>query len=79
MLFSQVTGLSVPKLAPNLLPKKRYVLHYRNLQLYVSLGLKIERVHRVLSFTQKPWMREYVLKNTELRKKASSKFEKNLL
>ena len=33
-----VAPTEVEKLVPNLRNKDRYVLHYRNLQLYVSLG-----------------------------------------
>ena len=33
---------SVPKLLQNVTDKKRYTLHYRNLQLYVQLGLIVE-------------------------------------
>ena len=40
----------VNKLIPTLKDKKEYVLHYRNLQLYLDLGLKIKKVHRVLEF-----------------------------
>ncbi|CAH3159070.1 unnamed protein product [Porites evermanni] len=36
----------VAKLIPSLASKKNYVLHYRNLQLYLSLGLKLKKVHR---------------------------------
>ena len=40
----------VSKLIPTLRDKKEYVLHYRNLQLYLDLGLKIKKVHRVPEF-----------------------------
>ena len=36
------------KLVPNLGNKKRYVVHYKNLQLYLSLGMKLSKVHRIL-------------------------------
>jgi hypothetical protein len=65
------------KLIPNLYPKKRYVCHYRTLQLYLALGLKLVKVHRVVKFTQAPFLRKYIRMNTALRKKAKSKFEKD--
>ena len=33
----------VNKLVPNLGNKSKYVVHYRNLQLYLSLGMKLNR------------------------------------
>ena len=66
------------ELVSNLRNKDRYVLHYRNLQLYMSLSMRLTEVHRALRFDQRPWMEPYIRMNTELRKKAISGFEKDL-
>ena len=55
----------VSKLVPTLRDKKEYVLHHHNLQLYLDLGLKIKKVHRVLKFHQSPWLKQYIDFNTE--------------
>ena len=72
-----ITSFETEKLVPNLMNKSRYVLHYGNLQLYLSLGMKITKVHKVLQFNQSPWMQPYILKNTELWTAATNDFEKD--
>jgi len=68
----------VRKLMCTLEPKKKYVCHYKNLQLYLALGMNVDRIHRVLSFEQSPWMAAYIAMNTDLRKHAKNEFEKDL-
>ena len=46
----------VKKLIPNLGNKTNYAVHYRNLQLYLSWGMKLTKIHRVLEFKQFDWM-----------------------
>jgi hypothetical protein len=65
------------KLIPNLYNKKNYVVHYRNLKLYIQLGMKLTKIHRVLSFNQSKWLEPYIKKNTEMRAKAKNDFEKD--
>ena len=55
----------VRKSIPNLCKETNYVVHYRNLQLYLSLGMKLTKIHRILKFNQSDWMKKYIDFNTE--------------
>ena len=57
--------------------KEKYVIHIRALKHALNHGLKLKRVHRVIQFIQKDWIKPYIDMNTELRKKAQNEFEKN--
>ena len=67
----------IKKLIPNLGNKNKYVVHYRNLQLYLSLGIKLRKIYRVLQFKQSDWMKKYIDFNTKKRMSASNGFEKD--
>ena len=68
------------KLIPNLGIKANYVVHYRNLQLlYLSLGMKLTKIHRVLKFNQSDWMKKYIYFNTQKSINAANDFEKGVL
>ena len=60
------------KLVPNLLSKEKYIVHYRNLRYYLSIGWKLTKVHRIFQFKQKPWLKKFIGFNTERRKEATN-------
>ena len=65
----------VKKLVPNL-DNKTNVVHYKNLQLYLSLKMKLIKIHRALKLRQSYWTRKYIDFNTEKRMNAGSDFVK---
>ena len=69
---------NVEKLIPNLNNKISYVVHYENLKLYESLGLKNTKIHRGIKFEESTWLEEYNNLNTRLRieaKQSGNHFE----
>ena len=67
----------VNKLIPTLNDKYGYIIHYRNLQMYKSLGMVVIKTHRVLKFNQKDWLKDFVAFNTEARMSATNAHEKD--
>lgn len=68
----------IEKLVPNLYDKNNYVVHIKNLQYYLSKGLVMTKVHRVIKFNQSQWLKPYIDFNTEQRKLSKNDFEKDL-
>ena len=56
---------NVKKLVSNISDKEKYVLRYENLELYLRLGLKLNKMHCVLEFNQPQWLKPYIEFNTQ--------------
>ena len=66
------------KLVCDLRNKKKYVVHIKSLKQALNHGLKFKKVHRIIEFSQKAWLKPYIDMNTDLRKLAKDDFEKDL-
>ena len=46
---------------------------------YIQLGMVVTKIHRIISFTQTPFIAPYIKMNSDLRSKATNDFEKDFL
>ncbi len=67
----------IDKLIPNLNDKTNYVIHHETLKLYLSLGLKLKKIHRGITFDEEDFMKPYIKLNTDMRAKGTTDFEKD--
>ena len=67
------------KLTLNLRNISYFVVHYRNLKFYLQQGMVITKIHRVLTFKQSPWLKDYIDYNTKGRTALSVKLSIILL
>jgi len=65
------------KLLTTFHPRLNYVLHFKNLKLYLNLGMKITKIHRVLSFTQKKFIEPFIDLCTLARQNSKTSFEQD--
>ncbi len=72
----EANGRRAKKLMCTLDDKDKYVLHYRNLKLYLQLGMHIKQIHGVLEFDQEKWLAPYIDFNARKRAEAKTEFER---
>ena len=65
------------KLVCNLHNKKEFLAHIRALKQALNHGLRLKKIHRVIQFNQKAWLKPYIEMNTKLRTEAKNHFEKD--
>ena len=70
------TNKSTEKLVPHLGRLEKYVVHYRNLKLYIQLGLEVTKIHRVVRFRQGAWLKSFMELNIEQRREAARNGDK---
>ena len=55
--------------------KRNYIVRIRVLKEALNYGLSLKKVHRVIRFNQKAWLKPYIDMNTKLRTEAKNDFE----
>ena len=59
----------IEKLICNIEDKEKYVVHIKVLKQALNHGLVLKKVHRVIQFNKKDWLKPYIDLNTKLRQK----------
>ena len=57
----------VEELVANLHDKAKYFLYIRNLKQVLNHKLVLKKIHRVVKFRQKAWLKSYTDMNTKLK------------
>ena len=79
MMQNKMKPSKCPKLLPHLMMKEKYVIHYRNLKYILKLGVKLTKIHRVLQFQHKAWLKPYIDMNTAFRKMRKTSLKRTSL
>ena len=64
------------KLVANLHDKTRCVRNIRKLKKALNYGLFLKKLHRIIKFEEKAWLKSYIDMNTDFFQKAKNDFEK---
>ena len=70
------TKHSARKLTSTFNDRKNYVVHGSNLKFYLQQGLKLDKIHRVMTFHQECFIEPYISYCTMMRKNAKTETEK---
>lgn len=65
------------KLIPILRDKYNYRLHINILKQAIEAGLILKRVHKIVSFNQSAWLKDYIMHNTNERSKTKDPNKRN--
>jgi len=63
------------KLMATFTDRIHYGLHAKNLKLYLQLGMKLKKIHRILRFKQSAFIAPFIQKCTDARQASKTKFE----
>ena len=69
----------VKKLIVNLHDKEQFVIYWRNLKQVLNHELVLKKVHTVIKFNKKSWLKPNIDMSKELRKKPRNDFEKDFI
>ena len=67
----------VTKLMGTIEDKEKYIVHISALKQALNHGLKLKKIHRIIQFKQKEWLKPYIEMITELRAAAKNDFKKD--
>ena len=57
--------------------KKHYVIHFKLLQYFLNKGMELTKIHTVVKFTQKQFLKPYISYNSQKRAQAKTDFHKD--
>ena len=77
-IMNKVKESNTPKLICDLVPRRKYLVHYSLLQLCIQQGYRINHIHHIIRFKQAPFIFEYVNMLSEKRANSKTTVEKNL-
>ena len=76
--LKQTNYKPTPKLMCDVTNKQKYMMYYRVYKFYISIGMKVTKIHCVYRFKQDNWLEKYIDHNTKKRTVAKTNFEKDL-